>query len=79
MFLTRGWNSFACSWGIGPGHLLHFRFDASNTLFVKILRGNGIRVECCAESSSSSEAKTASDSGDNSSVFSVEKECDDSE
>ncbi|KAE8786396.1 hypothetical protein D1007_39746 [Hordeum vulgare] len=66
MFLSRGWRSFALSHGLGPGHLLEFKFDGEDTLSMKFFRISGSRLECCAESSSSSELVTFSESDDGS-------------
>ncbi|KAE8808981.1 hypothetical protein D1007_14403 [Hordeum vulgare] len=85
MFLTKGWRerpslgSFARSRGIGPGHLLQFRVDVSTTLFVKFLGASGVRLECYDKSSSGSDIDTSSNSDDDSSIFNVKEEGDDSE
>ncbi|XP_073358041.1 uncharacterized protein [Aegilops tauschii subsp. strangulata] len=53
MCLTRGWKLFAHAYGVKEGHTLHFKFDGAATLFVKIFRAAGDRLECCMESDSS--------------------------
>ncbi|KAE8811746.1 l-ascorbate oxidase-like protein [Hordeum vulgare] len=78
MFLMQGWKSFARSRGIGPEHLLHFRFDSSTILFVNFFGESGVRLDYHAESSSGSEFDTSSDNGDDSSIFVVKQEGDDS-
>ncbi|KAE8787134.1 hypothetical protein D1007_38910 [Hordeum vulgare] len=81
MFLTRGvggWKSFARSRGIGRG-ISSTSGDGSTTLFLKFLVTSGVRLECCAESSSGSDIDTSCDIGDDSSVFSVKQDGDDSE
>ncbi|KAE8772636.1 hypothetical protein D1007_55332 [Hordeum vulgare] len=79
MFLTQGWKSFACSRGIGLEHLQHFWFDGTAALSVRFFGATGIRLECCVESSSDSDIKTSSDSGDDRSVFGVMLDGDKSE
>jgi hypothetical protein len=54
MFLKQGWKSFALMCDLKQGHLLHFKYDGAATLFVKIFRVFGSRLECCAESEDSS-------------------------
>ncbi|KAE8793797.1 hypothetical protein D1007_31541 [Hordeum vulgare] len=79
MFLMRGWKSFARSQGLGPGHLLHFQFDGPTTLSVKFFGVTRIQMECCTESSSKSDMDSSSESKDDSSVFDVKLERDDSD
>ena len=74
MFLTWGWKPFARSRSLGPGHLLHFKFERSGTLFVKIFGVSGIRLECYAESSSGLDYDSCSDSGDDGSTFAIKQE-----
>jgi hypothetical protein len=62
LFLTRGWKSFARSCGLGQGQLLQFRYDGAATLFVKFFGVPGGRMECCAESESSSGTDSTSES-----------------
>ncbi|KAE8803735.1 heat shock cognate 70 kda protein 1 [Hordeum vulgare] len=69
MFLMRVWKSFARSRVIGPRHLLHFRFDDSTTLFVKFFGASGVRLECCVQSSSGSNADTSGDSDNDRSIL----------
>jgi hypothetical protein len=64
MFLTRGWKSFARSRGLVHGHLLHFTLVDPGTLSVRFFGATGVRLECCAESSSDSDFDSSSDSGD---------------
>ena len=64
MYLTWGWKSFSRSPGLGCGHILQFRYDGSTTLFMKFFEASGDRLECCAESSSSSNTDPSGGSKD---------------
>ncbi|KAE8773631.1 hypothetical protein D1007_54102 [Hordeum vulgare] len=79
MFLMRGWKSFTRSPGLGPGVLLHVRFDYSATLSVKFFGASGVRLECDIESSSNSDLNSSSNNNEDISVFGVKLESYESE
>ncbi|KAE8771135.1 l-ascorbate oxidase-like protein [Hordeum vulgare] len=79
MFLMRRWKTFARSRGLGPEHLLHFRFDGDTMLSMKFFGSSGSRLECCVESSSDSDLDTSSESDDGDSSTNAMLEGDDSE
>ncbi|KAE8804347.1 hypothetical protein D1007_19764 [Hordeum vulgare] len=78
MFLTRRWKSFARSRWIVPGHLLHYWFNGSTTLYLKFFGASGVCLGCCVETSSGSNVDTSNRSGDDRNVFVVKQEGDDS-
>ncbi|KAE8798959.1 hypothetical protein D1007_25678 [Hordeum vulgare] len=53
LFLGHGWTSFALAQGLQEGHVLHFKFDGTATLFVKVFGRIGGRLECYMEGGSS--------------------------
>ena len=61
ILLGKGWKAFTCSRRLSKGQFLAFRFDGDQTLLVKIYRATGGRVECCAESESSSNCSSSFD------------------
>ncbi|KAE8789725.1 l-ascorbate oxidase-like protein [Hordeum vulgare] len=46
LFLRRGWKSFTLDQGLWDGHVLHFKLDRATTLFVKVFRSAGGRMDC---------------------------------
>ena len=58
ILLGKGWKAFARSRRLSKGQFLAFRFDGDQTLLVKIYRAAGGRIECCAESESSSHSSS---------------------
>ncbi|KAE8804346.1 hypothetical protein D1007_19763 [Hordeum vulgare] len=61
MFLTHGWKSFPRSRGFGLCHLLHFRFDGSATLYLKLFGMACFRLQCSAERSSGNDFDSSSE------------------
>ena len=55
MVLTRGWQTFARTRGLGGRCILHIKYDGLATLYVKVFREDGRRVECCPEDGSDDE------------------------
>ncbi|KAE8782355.1 heat shock cognate 70 kda protein 1 [Hordeum vulgare] len=78
VFLMRGWKLFARSRGLGPGHLLHFRFDVSATLSVKFFGSTAVCLVCCTESLSDCDSDSTSNSNDDRSVLGVKMKCNES-
>ncbi|KAE8806111.1 hypothetical protein D1007_17713 [Hordeum vulgare] len=67
MYLARGWKSFTLTRSLKEGHVLYFKFDGTTTLFLKIFRRNGDRMDYCVESGSSCcSSSTIDDSNNNS-------------
>ena len=64
LFLTRGWKLFARSRSLAPRQLLHFKLIGVDTLTVRFFGATGVRLECCAESSSDIDFDSSSDSDD---------------
>nr|XP_020155308.1 B3 domain-containing protein REM20-like [Aegilops tauschii subsp. strangulata] len=79
MYLIQGWKSFACSRGLGSGHLPQFRFDESAMLPMKFFGASDYRMECCVESSSNSDFDSSSESDDDDSSPSIKSEGGDSD
>ena len=61
ILLGKGWKTFARFRRLSKGQFLAFRFDGDQTLLVKIYHATGGRVECCAESESSSNSSSSFD------------------
>ena len=61
VLLGKGWKAFARSRRLSKGQFLAFRFDGDQTFLVKIYRAAGVRIECCAESKSSSNCSSSFD------------------
>ncbi|KAE8775811.1 heat shock cognate 70 kda protein 1 [Hordeum vulgare] len=49
LFLGCGWKSFSLAQGLWDGHVLHFKFYGVVTLFMKVFRSAGGRLDCCME------------------------------
>nr|XP_020167899.1 B3 domain-containing protein Os03g0212300-like [Aegilops tauschii subsp. strangulata] len=50
--LTRGWQTFARVRGLGERCTLHFKYNGLATLYVRVFREDGRRVECCSKDGS---------------------------
>ncbi|KAE8809215.1 hypothetical protein D1007_14260 [Hordeum vulgare] len=57
LFLKREWKSFTLVQSLHDGHVLHFKFDESAMLFVKVFRSFSERLDCCMEDSSSGSSR----------------------
>jgi hypothetical protein len=62
MVLRRGWKTFARAHSLAEGHILHFNLVESDLFSVKVFGRSGIRLGCCAESSTNDEGSSSSDS-----------------
>jgi hypothetical protein len=47
VFMTRGWGAIARAYNPEEGPTLHFKYDGASTLFFKVLKEDGRRLECC--------------------------------
>ncbi|KAE8798097.1 hypothetical protein D1007_26711 [Hordeum vulgare] len=79
IFLMRGWKYFTHSRGLGPEHLIHFKFDGETMLSVRFFGSSGSRLYCCAESSCDIALDTSNDDQDDDSLLSAKLEGNDSE
>ena len=61
MFLCRGWKTFARAICLLDGHILIFKLTESDLLSVKVFGRTGLRLRCCAESSTDDESSSSSD------------------
>ena len=57
MFLEKGWKTFIRSCNFKKRDSIVFRYDGDETLWAKCFDSDGDRVECCMESSSSSDSE----------------------
>ena len=62
MLLRHGWKTFARAHGLTEGHILHFKLMEADLLSVKVFGRSGIRLGCCAESSTDAESSSSSGS-----------------
>ena len=62
MYLCRGWKTFARIHSLTAGLVLYFKLMESGLLSVKVFGCSGIRLGCCAESSTNDESSSSSDS-----------------
>ncbi|KAE8802960.1 hypothetical protein D1007_21155 [Hordeum vulgare] len=67
MFLGRGWKSFALDQGLQDGHVLHFKFDGTVMLFVKVFSSANGRLDCCMEGGNSGSSSPFGTNGSDSS------------
>ena len=47
--LTRDWQTFACTRGLGRWCTMYFKFDGDATLYVRVFGEDGHRAGCCPE------------------------------
>ena len=73
MVLGRGWKSFSRSRRLTRGKYLAFEYDGDMTLSMKIYRADGGRVECCAESNSSSCSRSSDEDEEHSPSVKVDE------
>ena len=57
MFLEKGWKTFIRSHNLKKRDIIIFRYDGDETLWAKCFDSDGDRVECCVESTSSSDSE----------------------
>jgi hypothetical protein len=62
MLLHRGWKTFARAHCLMKGHILRFKLVEADLLSIKVFGRSGIRLGCCAESSTDDESSSSSDS-----------------
>ena len=73
ILLGLGWKAFSRSHRLTRGQYLAFEYDGDMTLSVKIYRADGGRVECCAESDSSSCSRSSDEDEEDSLSIKVEE------
>ena len=64
MLLRQGWKTFARTRCLMKGHVLRFKLVEADLLSIKVFGHLGIRLGCCAESSTDGERSSSSDSDD---------------
>ena len=61
MLLRRDWKTFARAHYLMKGHVLHFKLVESDLLSIKVFGRSGIRLGCCAKSSTEDESSSSCD------------------
>ena len=61
MLHRRGWKTFAHTHCLMKGHILRFKLVEADLLPIKVFGRSGIRLGCCAESSTDDESSSSSD------------------
>ena len=61
MYLLRGWKTFADAHSLSEGHVLQFKLMENSLFSVKVFGRSGIRLGCCAESSTDDESSSSSE------------------
>nr|XP_020174200.1 B3 domain-containing protein Os03g0212300-like [Aegilops tauschii subsp. strangulata] len=62
MYFRRGWKTFARAHSLSKGHVLHFKLMEADFLSIKGFVSSGVRLGCCAESSTDDESSSSNDS-----------------
>ena len=62
VYLRCGWKTFARAHSLSEGHVLQFKLMENSLFSVKVFGRSGIRLGCCAESSTDDESSSSSDS-----------------